>query len=49
MSQVGAIIISENVNTQAMIDLFKNEKKVIIGKETVTEDGVHYIPINKNG
>ena len=48
MAQIGSIIISENVNTQAMINLLKEDKKLTIGKEMVTDDGVRYIPIEKN-
>lgn len=49
MAQIGSIVISENVNTQAIVDLLKKEPKIIIGKEQVTEDGVRYIPIEKQG
>ena len=49
MAQIGAIVISENVNTKAMIELLKNDKKLTIGNEQVTENGVRYIPIDKNG
>lgn len=49
MSQVGAIVIGENVNTQAMIELLKSDKKLTIGSEQIGENGVRYIPINKNG
>lgn len=49
MSQVGAIVISDNVNTKAMIELLKTDKKLTIGSEQITDDGVRYIPINKNG
>jgi hypothetical protein len=49
MGQIGTIVISDNVNTQALIELLKKEPKIIIGKEQVTEDGVRYIPIDKNG
>jgi len=48
MAQIGAISISPNVNTQAIINLLKEDKKLTIGKETITEDGVRYIPIEKN-
>ena len=48
MTQIGAIVISDNVNTQAIINLLKEDKKLIIGKETVDENGVRYIPIEKN-
>lgn len=48
MAQIGAIVISESVNTQAMINLLKQDPKITIGKETVLEDGNRYIPIEKN-
>ena len=48
MAQVGTIVISDNVNTQAVINLLKQDPKITIGKEQVTEDGVRYIPIEKN-
>ncbi len=48
MAQIGSIVISNSVNTQAMINLLKEDKKLTIGKETITEDGVRYIPIEKN-
>lgn len=48
MTQIGSISISDNVNTQAIINLLKEDKKITIGKEQVTEDGVRYIPIEKN-
>lgn len=31
MAQIGAISISPNVNTQAMINLLKEDKKITIG------------------
>lgn len=49
MAQIGTIVISDNVNTQALIELLKKKPKIIIGKEQTTEDGVRYIPIEKNG
>lgn len=49
MGQIGAIVIDDNVNTQEIINLLKQDKKITIGKEQVTEDGVRYIPIEKNG
>lgn len=49
MGQIGSIVIGDNVNTQAIINLLKEDKKITIGKEQVTEDGVRYIPIEKNG
>ena len=48
MAQVGAIVISDNVNTQAMANLLKQDPKITIGKEMTTEDGTRYIPIEKN-
>lgn len=48
MSQVGTIVISDDVNTQAMINLIKADPKLTIGKEQITENGVRYIPIEKN-
>lgn len=48
MAQIGAIAISDNVNTQAIINLLKQDSKITIGKETVAEDGTRYIPIEKN-
>jgi hypothetical protein len=48
MAQVGSIIISDNVNTEAMINLLKEDKKLTIGKEAVSDNGVRYIPIEKN-
>lgn len=47
MSQVGVIVIKENVNTQAFVNLLKQDPKLTIGQETVAEDGVRYIPIDK--
>ena len=48
MAQIGAIAISDNVNTQAMINLLKQDPKITIGKEMVSQDGTRYIPIEKN-
>jgi hypothetical protein len=48
MAQIGAIAISDNVNTQAIINLLKQDPKLTIGKETVSENGSRYIPIEKN-
>lgn len=48
MAQIGAIAISDNVNTQAIINLLKQDPKLTIGKETISEDGSRYIPIEKN-
>lgn len=47
MSQVGAIVISDNVNTKAIIELLKDDKKLTIGSEQIAENGVRYIPIDK--
>lgn len=49
MAQIGVIVIKEGVNTQAFIDLLKQDKKLTIGSTATTEDGVKYIPIDKNG
>ena len=48
MPQIGAISISPNVNTQAIIDLLKEDKKITIGQEQVAPNGTRYIPIEKN-
>jgi hypothetical protein len=48
MAQVGTIVVSDSVNTQAIINLLKEDKKLTIGKEQVTDDGIKYIPIEKN-
>jgi hypothetical protein len=48
MAQIGAIVVSDSVNTQAIINLLKEDKKLTIGKEQVTENGIKYIPIEKN-
>ena len=48
MAQIGSIVISNDVNTQAMIGLLKQDPKITIGKEQITDDGVRYIPIEKN-
>ena len=48
MAQIGAIAISDNVNTQAMINLLKEDKKITIGQEQTAPDGSRYIPIEKN-
>jgi hypothetical protein len=47
MTQVGAIVISDNINIQKFIELAKADPKVTIGKEEVLPDGTRYIPINK--
>jgi hypothetical protein len=48
MGQIGSIVISDSVNTQAMVNLLKQDPKITIGKEQVAEDGVRYLPIEKN-
>ena len=48
MAQIGAISISPNVNTQAIINLLKEDKKITIGQEQVGPNGAKYIPIEKN-
>jgi hypothetical protein len=48
MSQVGAIVISDNINVQKFIELAKTDPKITIGKEEVLPDGTRYIPLNKN-
>lgn len=48
MGQIGAIIVSDNINVQQFIALAKADPKITIGKEEVSEDGTRYIPINKN-
>lgn len=48
MAQIGCIVINDNVNTQAMINLLKEDKKIIIGNEQTASDGTRYIPIEKN-
>ena len=48
MAQIGAIAVSDNVNTQAMINLLKEDKKITIGQEQIAADGSRYIPIEKN-
>ena len=48
MAQIGAISISPNVNTQAMINLIKEDKKLTVGQEQVSPNGSRYIPIEKN-
>lgn len=48
MSQVGAIVISDNINVQKFIELAKTDPKLTIGKEEVLPDGTRYIPLNKN-
>ena len=49
MAQIGVIVIKEGVNAQAFVDLLKEDKKLTIGSTETTENGVKYIPINKNG
>lgn len=48
MAQIGSIVVSDNVNTQAMINLLKEDKKITIGQEQIAADGTRYIPIEKN-
>lgn len=48
MAQIGAIVISDNINLEQFINLAKTDPKVTIGKEEVSEDGTRYLPINKN-
>jgi len=48
MAQIGTIVISDNVNTQEMINLLKQDPKIIIGKEQISDNGNRYIPIEKN-
>ena len=48
MAQIGAIAVSDNVNTQAIINLLKEDKKITIGQEQTAPDGSRYIPIEKN-
>ena len=48
MPQIGAISISPSVNTQAIINLLKEDKKLTIGQEQVGPNGAKYIPIEKN-
>lgn len=48
MAQIGAIVISDNINVEQFINLAKADPKVTIGKEEVSEDGTRYLPINKN-
>jgi hypothetical protein len=45
MAQIGAISISPNVNTQAMINLLKQDPKVTIGQEQVAPNGAAFNPI----
>jgi hypothetical protein len=49
MPQIGSISISPDVNTQAMINLLKEDKKITIGQEQIAPNGSRYIPIEKNG
>jgi len=49
MAQIGAISISPNVNTQAIINLLKEDKKITIGQEQIAADGSRYIPIETTG
>lgn len=48
MSQVGAIVISDNINVQKFVELAKADPKITIGQQETLPDGTKYIPINKN-
>lgn len=48
MAQVGAIVISDNINVQKFVELAKTDPKITIGQQEVLPDGTKYIPINKN-
>jgi hypothetical protein len=48
MAQIGSISISDSVNTQAIINLLKQDPKLTIGQEQVAPNGSRYIPIEKN-
>jgi hypothetical protein len=48
MAQIGSISISDNVNTQAIVNLLKQDPKITIGQEQIAADGTRYIPIEKN-
>jgi hypothetical protein len=48
MAQIGAIVISDNINVQKFIELAKADPKITIGKEEVSSDGTRYIPLNKS-
>lgn len=48
MSQIGVIIVSDNINVQKFIELAKTDPKINTGKEEVSSDGTRYIPIYKN-
>jgi len=48
MSQVGVIVIGDNINVQKFIELAKSDPKITIGKEEVLPDGTRYIPLNKS-
>jgi hypothetical protein len=48
MPQIGAIVINDTINVQAMINLLKADPRITMGKETLAEDGSRYIPIEKN-
>jgi hypothetical protein len=49
MPQIGSISISPNVNTQAIINLLKEDKKITIEQEQTASNGSKYILIEKNG
>lgn len=48
MAQIGAIVISDNINVQKFVELAKVDPKITIGQQEVLPDGTKYIPINKN-
>lgn len=48
MSQIGVIVIGDNINVQKFIELAKSDPKITIGKEEVLPDGTRYIPLNKS-
>jgi hypothetical protein len=48
MAQIGSISISDNVNTQAIVNLLKQDPKITIGQEQIAQNGTRYIPIEKN-
>jgi hypothetical protein len=48
MSQMGAIVLDDSINTDAWISKVKEEiPKADIGKVETTASGVKYIPIEK--
>jgi hypothetical protein len=48
MSQIGAIVISNNINVVKFIELVKTDAKITVGKEETSSDGIKYISINKS-